>query len=194
MKKVIIPVVLLTIIGFVAYKFLYKKAPGEQQKEIPLTVGANDSLTGNIGGMLQAYYNMKDAFIKSDTTLVNKEARVFTDKIMKIETNDIKGDAAIVELAGQLKQTLAAETTHLVAAKELEAKRKVFQVVSDQLFDFLRSIGYQGSKVYQQFCPMAFDNNGAAWLSNSTEIVNPYFGSKMLHCGDVRDSIYTAKQ
>jgi Cu(I)/Ag(I) efflux system membrane fusion protein len=147
-----------------------------------------------MGGMLQAYYNMKDAFVKSDTILVNKEAQVFTEKIMKIETNNIKADAAIVELAGQLKQTLATETNHLIAAKELENKRKVFQVVSDQLFDLLRTIGYQGSKVYQQFCPMAFDNNGAAWLSSSSEIVNPYFGSKMLHCGEVRDSIYTAKQ
>ncbi|MES2649453.1 MAG: DUF3347 domain-containing protein [Bacteroidota bacterium] len=194
MKKVIIPVVLVTLVAFVAYKFFYKKESSEQQKEIPLTVSTNDSLTGNVGGALQAYYNLKDAFVKSDTSLVNKEASVFIEKIAQVETGDIKADAAIVELAGQLKQNLANETNNLVTTKELEPKRKVFQVISDQLFDFLRTIGYQGSTVYQQFCPMAFENNGAAWLSNTTEISNPYFGSKMLHCGDVRDSIFTAKK
>jgi Cu(I)/Ag(I) efflux system membrane fusion protein len=33
---------------------------------------------------------------------------------------------------------------------------------------------------------MAFDNEGASWLQLGDEILNPYFGSKMLHCGDVR--------
>jgi Cu(I)/Ag(I) efflux system membrane fusion protein len=61
------------------------------------------------------------------------------------------------------------------------------------MFDLLRTIRYNGSKVYQQYCPMAFNNAGAAWLSNSTEIVNPYFGEKMLHCGDLRDSVNIAK-
>ena len=43
--------------------------------------------------------------------------------------------------------------------------------------------------VYRQFCPMAFNDQGAYWLSPETEIRNPYFGKKMLACGEVRDSL-----
>jgi Cu(I)/Ag(I) efflux system membrane fusion protein len=39
--------------------------------------------------------------------------------------------------------------------------------------------------VYKEYCPMAFDNKGAYWLSESEEIRNPYFGKSMLTCGEV---------
>ena len=193
MKKVIIPVVILTIAAFFIYKFYYQKQTVQNNKETPMAVSTNDSLTGNVGAALKAYYNMKDAFIKSDTTLVNKEAANFSGKILEVEMEGIKADTAILELAVQLKQSISGETNNMLAAKDIEAKRKSFQAVSDGLFDLLRTIRYSGSKVYQQFCPMAFDNNGAAWLSNSSEIINPYFGEKMLHCGDLRDSVNIAQ-
>ncbi|MCE7909965.1 MAG: DUF3347 domain-containing protein, partial [Candidatus Omnitrophica bacterium COP1] len=36
------------------------------------------------------------------------------------------------------------------------------------------------------FCPMAFDNKGAYWIQTGDIIANPYFGSKMLRCGEIR--------
>ena len=33
------------------------------------------------------------------------------------------------------------------------------------------------------FCPMAFDFAGASWIQREGEIMNPYYGSGMLHCG-----------
>ena len=44
-------------------------------------------------------------------------------------------------------------------------------------------------KVYEQFCPMADNDNGAYWLSLSEVIENPYFGSKMMKCGSVESVI-----
>jgi membrane fusion protein, copper/silver efflux system len=49
------------------------------------------------------------------------------------------------------------------------------------------SFGLEIDKVYRQFCPMAFDDKGAFWLSESDEILNPYFGDMMLNCGEVTD-------
>ncbi len=43
--------------------------------------------------------------------------------------------------------------------------------------------------LYEQFCPMAFDNKGATWLAADTEISNPYYGAMMLRCGEVRRQI-----
>ncbi|RYG53246.1 MAG: DUF3347 domain-containing protein [Chitinophagaceae bacterium] len=36
--------------------------------------------------------------------------------------------------------------------------------------------------VYLQYCPMA----KASWLSNENEIRNPYYGTAMLTCGEVK--------
>jgi Cu(I)/Ag(I) efflux system membrane fusion protein len=36
---------------------------------------------------------------------------------------------------------------------------------------------------------MAFNNEGAYWLSDSEQIRNPYFGDKMLTCGVVKEKL-----
>ena len=43
----------------------------------------------------------------------------------------------------------------------------------------------QSGTIYKQYCPMAFNNEGAYWLSESKDIMNPYFGDRMLKCGRV---------
>lgn len=188
MKKVIIPVVLLIVLVFGVYIVVFKNKE-KHEKPVPISVNTGDSLTGSTGLALKAYYDMKDAFVKSDTGIVNKDAGIFVTSLASLKADDIKADKAIVDLTIQLKDNLVTETNALIAAPDIESKRKHFQVVSDGMFDLLRTIGYKGSIVYQQYCPMAFNNSGAAWLSNSTDIVNPYFGEKMLHCGDIRDSV-----
>jgi hypothetical protein len=36
---------------------------------------------------------------------------------------------------------------------------------------------------------MAFNNKGAYWISSSKDILNPYFGDKMLKCGRVDSEV-----
>jgi hypothetical protein len=43
--------------------------------------------------------------------------------------------------------------------------------------------------VYYDYCPMAKNDQGANWLSDVKEIKNPYFGAKMLSCGEVQEMI-----
>jgi hypothetical protein len=74
----------------------------------------------------------------------------------------------------------------------------IISMVSEFLYPFLKTVGYEGTKIYWQNCPMAFgDDKPANWLSTSAEINNPYLGmhhpefkSAMLHCGETMDSIY----
>jgi Cu(I)/Ag(I) efflux system membrane fusion protein len=40
---------------------------------------------------------------------------------------------------------------------------------------------------------MAFNKQGAYWMSNEREIKNPYFGNEMLNCGSVEDSLDYSK-
>ena len=85
---------------------------------------------------------------------------------------------------------IAAELNGMLIEKGgLEARRTSFKMVSDQLYDLLQNTGLKGGTVYRQHCPMAFGDRGAYWLSENAEILNPYFGDEMLHCGSVTDTL-----
>ena len=39
------------------------------------------------------------------------------------------------------------------------------------------------------YCPMANENKGAHWVQKEGEITNPYYGSSMLRCGTLKESM-----
>jgi Cu(I)/Ag(I) efflux system membrane fusion protein len=43
--------------------------------------------------------------------------------------------------------------------------------------------------VYHQYCPMAFSDEGANWLSINERIQNPYLPETMPGCGEVIERI-----
>ena len=46
-----------------------------------------------------------------------------------------------------------------------------------------------GDTLYRMHCPMVYDDHGADWLQNDKELLNPYYGSAMLHCGELKEAI-----
>ena len=138
---------------------------------------------------LNAYYNLKDYFIaENDTAIIASSQRLIL-AINQIQIDSLGGDSSIAITAKSYAEGITAELKGLIGERELEAKRKSFQMVSEQFYDFIRTVQYDQEVVYHEFCPMAFDNEGATWLSNTSVIRNPYLPKKMLSCGEVRDSI-----
>ncbi|GHC47790.1 DUF3347 domain-containing protein [Ulvibacter litoralis] len=120
-----------------------------------------------------------DAYIKLKTALVN--------------TNSTIASAAGMVLLQKLKEAQADQTTldsveALVVSSDVEAQRKEFVTITASVEKMLEGALTSGT-VYKQYCPMAFGNTGAYWLSTSKDIQNPYFGDKMLKCGRVADEI-----
>ncbi len=76
-------------------------------------------------------------------------------------------------------------TKKIFSGKNIEQQRIAFEPLSAHVFDLLKSFG-SNRPVYETHCPMAFDSKGASWLSDQAAIHNPYFGNKMLECGEVR--------
>jgi len=71
----------------------------------------------------------------------------------------------------------------------VEEQRKAFKAISEKIYELASSDKLEFNTLYKQYCPMAFDNTGAFWLSDSKEILNPYFGEKMLKCASVKENI-----
>ncbi|MOA27215.1 hypothetical protein D3C78_1480730 [compost metagenome] len=81
----------------------------------------------------------------------------------------------------------AAEQT--AAATNLEGIRASFNDLSKQIERVIKSTGVKSGEVYVEFCPMANNAKGGFWLSNSSEIQNPYYGDQMMKCGSVEETL-----
>lgn len=77
---------------------------------------------------------------------------------------------------------------NIVESNDIEEQRNFFVAVTTAMESMLQGALEEGV-IYKQYCPMAFKNAGASWLSNTEEINNPYFGDKMLKCGRVEAEI-----
>lgn len=82
-----------------------------------------------------------------------------------------------------LHAELSTGAGHVHHVGSLERARELFQVHSQAMIALARA-DYLEANAYLMFCPMAFDNQGAYWLQPDSRLLNPYFGSSMLRCGD----------
>lgn len=195
MKKWAIPALMIL---FAACKGGSK--PGETQDtttqqvvaETKVASGLSDAFNVSFESILTNYYALRDALVADDLDGANKSAEQLILSADKLSLDELKAsDTAdvIIPTAKSYTSGIASESKGLQGEADIEAKRKSFQMISANIFDLARTVRYNKEKIYLLNCPMAFNNTGADWLSNSTEIKNPYFGKKMLTCGAVKDSV-----
>lgn len=169
-----------------------EKAAVAEAPQAPLGQSANsDTFNLVFGKMLDSYFQLKDQFIKENDTLITKGSEQLIADINAAAgvLSELKADSSIVSTAKTYTTGIQNELTAVKQEKDIEERRKSFQVLSEQLYDLIRTVKYDRAVVYHQYCPMAFNDAGAFWLSNSSDIRNPYLPKKMLICGEVKDSI-----
>ena len=105
-----------------------------------------------------------------------------------LDTIDTQGLGAREEQAWQeTRQRLAQDLDAERRGAEIDEVRKRFEALSTTMLDMVEAFGHvRDGPLSKAFCPMAFGNKGAAWLQAGSKIANPYFGHKMLRCGDVK--------
>lgn len=163
------------------------------QKELPETPASSRfSLLGRqqLVTVLNAYYQLKDALAADDataTTLSAKNLTSATDSFQHIISSDSTYNVTITPLLDSIKKS--SDMITAIDDKTCEKQRIPFSTVSTAIYTLAQQSGLANAHIYRQYCPMAFNNKGAYWLSNNKEIKNPYFGAKMLECGEITDTI-----
>jgi Cu(I)/Ag(I) efflux system membrane fusion protein len=150
----------------------------------------SETFTTSFNNVMNAYYNLKDAFVKSDTVAVNAAGAQLKTLLDSLNLNEVKqkDTVAFSSVSGRPGDA-AAEIVGMLAEKDLEKKRESFEMISSAFYDLIRAVRPGGVTAYYQYCPMAFNDKGAYWLSNADSIRNPYFGKKMLTCGEVKETL-----
>lgn len=188
------------VLSLIAAFFLFACNSNEQKSEatpeevqtITKVASYSDAFESSFEGVLNNYYLLRDALVAADSSAANKAATALIQSTKELEWDELKSvdtNNIIIPTAQTYTGGITSESEGLLGEAGLEGKRKSFQMISGNIFDLARAIRYSRHKIYLLHCPMAFNNTGADWLSNSTDIKNPYFGDKMLTCGAVKDSV-----
>lgn len=126
--------------------------------------------------VLDQYLHMKDALVSSYVPSVRDAG-----KLMYMQLDISTHEALIKPL------TEIIESEDLGIQREAFARLSLAMQIAIENDDPLVSKGREA--LFLQFCPMAFGNQGAFWLSSEHTILNPFYGEEMLTCGVVRDSL-----
>lgn len=167
-----------------------EKAKPVAEPQGPLAQSANsDAFNQSFGKLLSDYYALKDGFIAEKMEVINQSAKDMQLAADSLLLGELKADTSLIATAQSYSIGISAELKGLLGESGMEQKRKSFQLVSDQLYDLVRTVQYDRAVVYHDYCPMAFNDQGANWLSKESAIRNPYLPKKMLSCGEIKDSI-----
>ena len=126
----------------------------------------------NTSPILANYLNLKDALVASDVTKSTQAVAELSKSIDAspefAQKNDLKKQVALM-----------AKTT------DLEKQRAAFADVSTTIWEAAKSQKWNNQELFYQYCPM----KKTYWLSTESAIKNPYYGSKMLACGSVKETL-----
>jgi hypothetical protein len=142
-----------------------EKASTEEQ-----TQAASTETNEALKVVLTGYFEVKNALVNDDAAKAKSAA------------------TALAASTGNYGEQLNEYILAIGETDNIEEQREAFEALSISIYDLAKA-GGAGLTVYKQYCPMAFDDKGAFWLSDEKQVLNPYFGASMLRCGSVQETI-----
>lgn len=130
----------------------------------------------NVAPLLDNYYSVKDALIASNSTDAAANAAAFKTTINTISVENLPETS---------RTALLKDVDAISSTKDIEKQREAFSSFSEDMLLLVKTTPLTTDPIYKTYCPM----KKTIWLSKETAIKNPYFGSSMLTCGKVTETI-----
>jgi hypothetical protein len=156
-------------------------ASGDASSASAVAVGSTKSTSS----IIDAYLAVKDALVTDDAaSAASKSAEL----VSALKNYDITSSQANDPEELERLQVEATSFAEKLTGGDIAAQRESFQALSVVLKDMLKIAGTDRT-LYHQYCPMYKGNTGGMWLSANEEIKNPLFGSSMLKCGRIEETL-----
>jgi hypothetical protein len=177
-------IALVTIFCYVSISALAQHDHSAHQKQ---TTNSENQVTAKqavgdgsskqqLSDLLSTYYNIKNALVAGDANSAASNADAFLKTVNTIDFKVIsEGNAHI----------LAKDAGKISTTKDLKKQREYFAGFSSNMAAVAKALKVSDQPIYLQYCPM----KKASWLSSEKQIRNPYYGSSMLTCGEVTETI-----
>jgi Cu(I)/Ag(I) efflux system membrane fusion protein len=150
------------------------------------TLDVSQAFQEQITSVADAYLKLKNALVESDVNAAKGSLDAIQKALALVDMSRLKGQAHDQWMS--LNSNFDTDLEELSKTNDLEVFRQHFAILSENILEMTESFGLLKEKTYKQFCPMAMGDKGANWLSEIEDIRNPYFGSTMLGCGEVKET------
>lgn len=159
-----------------------------QMKEVAPTFSNIDSkLSASLKTVVDHYLHIKNALVNNDGNDAASGGKQMGDAINKVDKSFFTADQK--KVYDGFEDDLKEHAEHIGEnANNIDHQREHFTMMSEDIYDLVKAFG-SGQTLYHDHCPMANDQKGAMWLSETKEVKNPYFGGKMNECVKVMEVI-----
>lgn len=142
--------------------------------------------TNELQSVFATYFSLKDALVATDAVATSEFATKLISEIDAVKMNQLSEKEHVVWM--KVMKNLKADAVTISTSKAIEKQRSAFILFSENMHALVKASKLENI-IYYEFCPMANDGKGAHWLSQEKAIKNPYYGSMMLSCGKVVETI-----
>ena len=179
MKQILLLATIIFYATFVA-SAQHDRSSHEQESKKSTTGRSLNGTPGDMPKQLStifiSYTNLKNALVASYAASAALNANQLLRSINTIDFKLIsEGNIHI----------LAKDAGNISSTKDLKKQRQYFSNLSSNMVAVAKSFKLSETPIFVQYCPM----KKASWLSSEKEIKNPYYGSTMLACGEVTETL-----
>jgi len=199
MKKIVFG--LLTTVSVIAYscsdnatnKPTAEQTPAakEDTTEVKVVKASFANVDAGVAAYMKnltdSYLQIKNALIAGKATDAGGAAKNLSAAMKGFDKSLLSADQK--KVYDQNEEDLKEHAEHITkSTSDIEHQREHFSMMSEDMSSLVKAFG-GGKTLYNDHCPMAKNGKGANWLSETKEIKNPYFGEKMIECGEVEEEI-----
>ena len=144
-------------------------------------------LAASLKIIVDDYLGIKNSLINNNGNAAANSGKAMAEAILKTDKSLFTPEQKKIydEIEGDLKEN----AEHIGnSSGDIAHQREHFSMMSEDVYDLVKAFG-GGQALYHDHCPMANDQKGAMWLSETKEVKNPYFGGEMNECVKVREVI-----
>jgi membrane fusion protein, copper/silver efflux system len=160
---------------------------GTRVMEDHVEVEVGEPVKNELRKVLNKYLELKDALVSDNSALAGEKSKALEKSLNNLNLNSLNQEEK--KIWDSFQKEMAAAVKRISGADNIEAQREYFIELSTTTIGLVKTFQLTGDGLYVQRCPMANSDRGANWLSRTNEIRNPYFGSSMLTCGEVIETI-----
>lgn len=165
-------------------------APEKQpQQKLLVQIENTEAFNQSFKNLIQAYLVLKDSLIAERDSGIAQSARLMIKAADSLKLDELKADTSLQFTARTYSEGIASELVGLLGEPHLIAKRRSFQMVSDQLYDLILTVQFNQILLLHAYCKNAFDDQGAYWICLPDALQNPYLSKSASNCSEIRDTI-----
>ena len=169
MKKLTVLLLLLLVTGF---NIIKAGAP---------------TLTQDFNNVIKSYLALKNALVTDNAPIAQSNAAALLAAISTVSDKDMNPVQRKAWMSYADK--LSFDSRHISESTAIDHQREHFATLSSNILALAKAFKLNTVTLYKQYCPM----KKKYWASETAAIKNPYYGSKMVTCGETKETLQAVK-